>query len=148
MRRAAAAQGGFTLIEAMVAAVVIAVGLLGLVALQLQALRTTRMALARTQAVALAADLADRIRAHPAPAQAYDCGGDCAAGDGGDAQATADLDDWLATVGARLPDGVGAVSFAAGSPAHYRILLRWAEGGAVPAEHRLEMAVGAGDGGP
>ena len=148
MRRAPAAQAGFTLIEVMVAAVVIAIGLLGVVALHLEALRTTRMALARTQAVALAADLADRIRAHPAPAQAYDCGGDCAAGDGGDAQATADLDDWLAKVGARLPDGVAAVSYAAGAPSHYRIQLRWTDGGAVAAEHRLEVAVAAGDGGP
>jgi len=148
MQHAPAPQAGSTLIESVVAALVVAIGLLGVIALHLEALRATRTALVRTQAVVLAADLADRIRAHPAPAQAYDCGVGCTAGDGGDAQAIADLEDWLDAVAARLPRGVASVLFAAGVPARYDIELSWAEGGSERVGYRLEMAVGAGNGVP
>ncbi len=53
---------GFTLIEALVALVVLSIGLLGIAALYLDSLRAGRTAIYRTQAVNLAADLADRLR--------------------------------------------------------------------------------------
>ena len=55
---------GFTLVEVLVALVIFAVGLLGIAALHIEALNAGRTALNRTQAVALASDLADRIRAN------------------------------------------------------------------------------------
>lgn len=58
-----AAHRGFTLIEALVALVVLGVGMLGVAALYLDTLRGGRSALYRQQAVSLAADLGDRLRA-------------------------------------------------------------------------------------
>lgn len=55
---------GFTLVEVLVALVIFAVALLGIAALHIESLNSGRTALNRTQAVTLAADLADRIRAN------------------------------------------------------------------------------------
>ena len=57
---------GFTLIEVLVALVVMSVGLLGLAALQTNTLRFNQGAYLRTQATNLAYDLADRMRANRA----------------------------------------------------------------------------------
>ena len=137
-------QAGLTLVEVLVAALVLTVGLLGVVALQLESLRATRSALARTQAVTLAADLADRIRAHSTPAAAYDCGGECDDEDGGDALAAADLAEWRTSVQARLPDGMASVACATGSTARCRIALSWLDAGGARASHQLDVRVGAG----
>jgi len=51
---------GFTLVEAMVALVVLAVGMLGIAGLYVTTLRSGGGAIYRMQAVNLAADLADR----------------------------------------------------------------------------------------
>ncbi len=59
-------QTGFTLIEVLVALVVLSIGLLGIAALHIDGVRTGYSALQRTHAVNLAADMADRIRANPA----------------------------------------------------------------------------------
>ena len=64
-------QSGFTMVEALVALVVLAIGLLGIAALYLDTLRAGRTAIYRTQAVALAADLADRIRSNRTAVAAY-----------------------------------------------------------------------------
>ena len=53
---------GFSLIEVLVALVVLSVGLLGLAALQQNAVKFNRGAYLRTQATVLAYDMADRIR--------------------------------------------------------------------------------------
>ena len=60
----ATADKGFTLVEVLVALVVMSVGMLGIAALYLEGLRAGRTALYRTTAVNLAADMADRIRAN------------------------------------------------------------------------------------
>ena len=62
--RGKAPQRGFTLVEAMVALIVLSVGLLGIAALYVETLRASRTSLHRTQAVNLATDLADRMRAN------------------------------------------------------------------------------------
>jgi type IV pilus assembly protein PilV len=143
MRPARSVPAGFSLVELLVATVVVCVGLLALVALQLECLRATRSALSRTQAVALTADLADRVRAHPRPAAAYDCGGECEDGDGGDALAVADLASWRSAVRAQLPDGTASVTYAAGTAAGYRIALDWSDGDGSRAVHELEVLVEA-----
>jgi type IV pilus assembly protein PilV len=143
MRPVPAVPAGFSLVELLVATVVVCVGLLAIVALQLECLRATRSALARTQAVALTADLADRMRAHSAPAAAYDCGGECDEGDGGDAHAVEDLALWRDSVRAQLPDGTASVTSVAGSTAGYRITLDWSDGDGARAVHELDVIVGA-----
>ena len=57
---------GFTLLEVMVALIVLAVGLLGMAGLQALGMRYGQSAYLRSQATALAYDLADRVRANPA----------------------------------------------------------------------------------
>ena len=145
MRPAPRPHAGFSLVELLVAAVVLCVGLLGVVALQLESLRATRSALARTQAVALAADLADRLRAHSAPVAAYDCGGECDEGDGGDPLAAADLAHWRDAARTQLPDATASVTYAAGTTGRYRIALAWADADGSRAVHQLDVLVGIGN---
>src|SRR5262249_56408603 len=56
---------GFTLIEALVALLVLSIGLLGVAALQLTSLRSNPSSSFRSQATLLAYDVVDRMRANP-----------------------------------------------------------------------------------
>lgn len=58
-------QPGFTLIEVMIALVVLAVGLLGLAGLQNFSLKATHQSYQRTQATILTNEIFDRMRANP-----------------------------------------------------------------------------------
>jgi len=60
------AQGGFTLLEILVAIVVLSIGLLGLAALQVVSLNNNQSAYYRSIATQQAYDMADRIRSNPA----------------------------------------------------------------------------------
>jgi type IV pilus assembly protein PilV len=64
-------QAGFTLIEVLIAATVLAVGLLGAGALLAQSLKANVHALQRGQAVFLIGDLAERIRSDATAASAF-----------------------------------------------------------------------------
>lgn len=55
-------NAGFTLIEVLIAMLVLAIGLLGLAALQINSLRNNQSAYNRTQATLLAYEMADRMR--------------------------------------------------------------------------------------
>lgn len=70
------AQSGFTLIEVLVSMLILSIGLIGVAALQGVSLKNTQSAFMRTQASALAYDLADRMRANLASADSnlYDPG--------------------------------------------------------------------------
>ena len=85
---------GFTLVEAMVALIVLSVGLLGIAALYVETLRANRTSLYRTQAVNMATDIGDRMRSNRNPAGAYACGSPCDPAAGSNAIAIADLTDW------------------------------------------------------
>jgi type IV pilus assembly protein PilV len=143
VRLARTAVAGFTLVEVLVALVVLSVGMLGIAALYLEGLRASRDALVRTQAVALAADMADRIRANryiPVGAGAYDpatvtaaqvaacetAGSTCTP-----AQMYAnDLYRWQQTVQAALPAGTAVVNFAiVNSQPTYTITVTWTQPG-------------------
>ena len=123
-------QRGFTLVEALVALLVLSIGLLGIAALYVETLRASRTSLYRTQAVNFATDLADRMRANRLPANAYECGSPCVPANGGNPIADADLLDWMTRIGAALPGGTANVTFTAGTattPAAYLIQVRWTE---------------------
>ncbi|MFD2110783.1 type IV pilus modification protein PilV [Thiorhodococcus fuscus] len=64
--------GGMTLLEVLIAAVVIGFGLLGVAALQLSTMKVTTDSLARSQAVMLAEFIADRIRTNAGGTSTYD----------------------------------------------------------------------------
>ena len=57
-------QAGFSMVEVMVALVVLAVGMLGIAGVYVTTLRSSGSAISRMQAVNLAGDMADRIRAN------------------------------------------------------------------------------------
>lgn len=145
-------QSGFTMVETLVALVVLAIGLLGIAALLLKSLQSGRTATYRTQAVNLAADLADRIRVNRTAQAAYttlftetpdqqatcDTTGGCSDAD----LAATDLARWKDRLGELLPEGAGQVAVvapvAAGEPATYTITIRWTEAGeAAPVTFRL-----------
>ncbi|NIR58097.1 MAG: type IV pilus modification protein PilV [Gammaproteobacteria bacterium] len=67
------AQRGFSLIEVLVAVLVLAVGLLGLAGLQMAGLKQNYEAYLRTQAVNAAYDIADRMRATCATPRPDNC---------------------------------------------------------------------------
>ncbi len=72
---AVAGSAGFSLIELLVAVLVMGIGVLGVTALQMVSLQNNRMALERGEAVQLAYDMMDRIRANPLgvpPGAGYD----------------------------------------------------------------------------
>jgi len=68
MRRPAA---GFTMVEVLVAVLLLAVGLVGALAMQAHAMRTRQESALLTEALQDAAALADRIRANAAQSSAY-----------------------------------------------------------------------------
>jgi len=64
-------QRGFSMIELLVAVLVMGIGVLGITGLQMVSLQNNRGALVRAEAVQLAYDMLDRIRANPAPGVNY-----------------------------------------------------------------------------
>ncbi len=140
---------GFTLVEVLVALVVMSVGMLGIAALYLEGLRAGRTALYRTTAVNLAADMADRIRANRNAGIAYagtGPGADSACVNG-PADCTAEqlaADDWFSwsnQLDAQLPTGAsGEVEIAGAAPVTYTITVAWPEIGQVePATYALSV---------
>ncbi len=65
-------QGGTTLIETMVALLILSIGLLGIAALQMSGLFQNRVNYERSQAVMLADEIAERIRVNRPAAAAGD----------------------------------------------------------------------------
>jgi type IV pilus assembly protein PilV len=141
-------QSGFSLIEAMVALVVVSVGMIGIAGLYGQGLSAGRTALYRTQAVNLAADMADRIRVNRLGGANY---GGAAANNNCDppgavnctpAQMAAhDLFVWTNQVQAQLPTGVGVVQFTGTSPATYTITVTWQETGLGAVNYQMAIRV-------
>ena len=81
---------------------------------------------------ALASDIADRIRANRNPIDAYDCGGECAAGTGGNAVAIPTSTPGSPTCERELPGGIGSLTFTAGAantPNVYDVAVTWNEVG-------------------
>lgn len=144
---------GFSLIECLVALVVLSIGLMGMASLALTGLRTGRGALFRTQAVNLVSDMVERIRANPAAGEAYDCSQyaappaphDCApTGSVLGASCTPaelaedDLAGWQRQAGTLLPLAGGDACAASVAyfppaepeePARYRVKILWVEPG-------------------
>ncbi|MFO1400676.1 MAG: type IV pilus modification protein PilV [Steroidobacteraceae bacterium] len=130
-------MAGFTIIEVLVALVVLSVGMLGIAGLYVVTLQSGGTAIYRTQAVNLAADMADRIRANRNAGTAYGDGAagalactgagavDCSPGD----LAADDVLQWNTEIAAALPNGAGDIAVVAGTPAVYTITVTWSEPG-------------------
>jgi type IV pilus assembly protein PilV len=102
-------EKGFTLIEALVALVVLSVGLLGVAGLQLVGLRGNLSAASRTQANYLADDIIDRMRANYAAARNGEYDVALGATLAGATTAAVDVQAWVAELGS-LPAGQGSVA--------------------------------------
>ena len=100
-------SGGFTLIESLVALLVLSIGLLGVAAMQLASLQANNGAFQRTQATFLAQDITDRMRANRAAALAgdYDFNFGDAAPVAPASVAEDDIFAWKARLSATLPAG-------------------------------------------
>ena len=139
-------QSGFSLVEVLIALVIMSIGMLGIAGLYVQSLQAGRTSMFRHHAVTLAGDIADRIRANPRAAGAYDhlaayAGVDNNCVTGGVDCTLAEMADndillWQAQADDTLPGGDVAVTFAAAvglNPPTYQITISWTEPGQVPA---------------
>jgi type IV pilus assembly protein PilV len=140
---------GFTIVEVLVALVVLSVGMLGIAGLYVITLQSGGTAIYRTQAVNLASDMADRIRANRNAGVAYQNGAsgaltcvgagavDCLPAD----LAADDLLQWDTELAATLPGGTGTVAVAgAAAPLTYTITVSWSEPGqATPNTYTMSV---------
>lgn len=108
-------QSGITLIEILVALLVLSIGLLGLANLQAVGLRANHNAYLRSQATILAYDIADRMRANRSSAVAGEYDIALNAAPGGTGVPATDLAQWKARLAELLPSGDGAVAVDADS---------------------------------
>jgi type IV pilus assembly protein PilV len=116
---------GMTLIEVLVALLIVSIGLLGLAALQANSLKFNHSAYLRTQATQLAYDMGERIRANREEALINNTNYTI---DFADAAPTAtdvetrDLNFWINSIAATLPNGDGEITRVAN---RFTITVRW-----------------------
>jgi type IV pilus assembly protein PilV len=108
---------GVTLVETLIALLVLSIGLLGLAGLETTSLRFNTSAYYRTQATALAYDLADRMRANrqAALANAYNVAFQnpvpaCGAVAAGATVSEQDIAAWRNALACRIPQSTGSVT--------------------------------------
>ena len=128
-----ATQRGVTLVESMIALLVISIGLLGIAALQITAMSQNASALNHSQAVWIAYNMTDRIRANMSEFDNY-AGIDTSIGYAGDCMnnacstaqmLTADAAEWTDLV-EDLPAGRGMVTV---DPDGLRVTVMWDDEG-------------------
>lgn len=106
-------QRGTTLIEVLVAIVVLSVGLLGMALLQVTSVQSNHSAYYRSQVTILASDLADRMRANRTAAlgnaYVFDFPDSSSAHSVSGTQAQKDQAEWLNALALALPEGTGQV---------------------------------------
>lgn len=130
-------QRGMTLVETLVALVVLSIGLLGVAALQMASLRNNHAAHTRSQATALAYDVADRMRANRTAA--INGNYDVAIGSTIATPSTLaeiDLTAWKNSLAAALPAGDGAITSddaVTGDPNIVRVTIQWDDSRGVEA---------------
>ena len=142
-------QRGVSIVEALVALLVLSVGMLGIAVMYLESVRANRTALSRTLAIHLVNDMADRIRSNrmgrgtyaltfgTAPPTKVDCASaDCTP----DKLASYDMNEWYTAVMNALPSGGDnktppqvEITYTGGTtvndPGRYTVAAKWKEAG-------------------
>ncbi|WP_225073741.1 type IV pilus modification protein PilV [Desulfuromonas sp. CSMB_57] len=132
-------ESGFSLVEVLVALMILTVGLLGLAGLQGRGLRDSQSALVRSRAVQCAEDILDRMRANRANAGAYavgigapgpdewdDMDGLLAELSGYAGIVQTDLGEWKFSLAQSLPEGDGSVAVNGNLTT---VVVQWTESG-------------------
>jgi len=146
--RASSAQAGFTLLEVMIAVVILSVGLLGMALLQSTSLRAAQTTNERSQATMLVYEMMDMVRTNRRQASQYGLirenqffgtgrDGFCAVGAAVPAQRWAvDRNEWVCAVRRAIPDARGRVTVTgavvpagggAATPATIEVRLEWCD---------------------
>ena len=137
-------QRGISLIESLVAMVVVALGILGILGVQMRTLTDTSTTVRRAQAIRLIEDLGERMKTNPnalgnlsAYVSAFSAEptvGNCAAGCDSAQLAAYDLAVWKRAIKASLPLGQASVfvppaesSLAAGQRRQLGVMVAWRE---------------------
>ncbi|MEL6951301.1 MAG: type IV pilus modification protein PilV [Pseudomonadota bacterium] len=130
-------QRGYTLLEILVAAIILTGGLIGLASMQASGTRLNNSAYLRTQASILAYDIADRMRANRAAvvANSYDIALTDATPGSPTTVADIDLVQWRNALAYYLPAGNGSIETVAGAtpdaPQRATITVQWNDGRAA-----------------
>ena len=130
---------GFTLLEVMIAMVIFSIGLLGLASLQATALQNEHASYSRSQAILLAYEMADRIKANPGGSVNYviDTNTVTVSGYSGSDMCVSnnctitdivkyDMGEWKGAITALLPGGKSAITRTA-TPLTHTITVHWDE---------------------
>ena len=128
-------ERGFSLIEVLIALIIMSVGMLGIASLYVHSMQAGRTSLFRHNAVTLAGDVADRMRANPTGANAYTAivGADNDCIDGATncsntQMAAQDILQWQEQADATLPNGAVTIGFDnTVNPPVYTIAITWNE---------------------
>lgn len=125
---------GFTLLEVLIAVVILSIGLLGVAGLQATGMRNNHDAYLRSQATVLAMDISDAMRANrgmePGPAAntalggAYNINFNAVPPLTSNAMADIDIRNWKASLAALLPSGDGQITQAG---TVFTIDIRWTD---------------------
>jgi type IV pilus assembly protein PilV len=124
---------GFTLVESLVALLVLSIGLLGVAGLQLTGVRANQSAAWRSQATYLSYDILERMRLNPANRADYvvDLAPDEAEEVDPEAEvppvttASEDVAAWKANLANSLPSGDGSVALDAGDDLMVTVTIQW-----------------------
>lgn len=129
-------ERGFSLLEVLVALLIMSIGMLGVAGLFANSMQAGRTAMLQHQALLLAADVAERIRANPRAGIAYQGahgGGSCVAENAvcdEQSMAAHDIALWQRQAAQTLPGGQVAVSFDdSTSLPTFAISVTWSEPG-------------------
>jgi len=128
---------GFSLVEVLIALIIMSVGMLGIAGLYVHSMQAGRTSLFRHHAVTLAGDVADRIRANPLAGVAYEGAAiedDKCIADAVDCTpaeiAAYDVFLWEAQADETLPEGDVSVAYEnAAVPSTYEVTVTWKEAG-------------------
>ena len=138
-------ERGFSLLEVLIALLVMSVGMLGIAGLQTICLRFNHQSYERTQATVLTSEMYEKIIANPDAARAgifntvaygttsagYASYGGCPSACNTTELATYDINQWKLSIEdpRKLAQGQGAISVVPGTPGTYDITIMWMENG-------------------